>query len=196
MADWFMMLSIRSDFPHLTHLSCAEISFFAQWLVSFQSCLQWLVKVGCCWYCSVSCWTMKQTNKKNRRKDSWDPPLWRAEDASECVVIHWYLGYNVEGRKKKTYYEISAAGSTVQWSVQGAPFVPRLWQVALWQPQKLSLEKDSLVRRICCILTTASLWARNAVQQTAGEERLLAVWQVRNEVLRLFRGLEGELQCA
>ena len=38
-------------------------------------------------------------------------------------------------------------------------------------------------------LTTASLWARNAIQQTAGEEHLPAVSQVRTEVLRLLRGL-------
>lgn len=42
------------------------------------------------------------------------------------------------------------------------------------------------MRRICCILTAADLWAGNAVQQTAGEERFPAVLQVRAEVLRLF----------
>lgn len=55
---------------------------------------------------------------------------------------------------------------------------------------KDALETDGLVRRICCILATASLWAGNAVQRTAGEEYLIAVLQVRTVVLKLLRGLE------
>lgn len=90
MADWFTVLSISSDFLHLTHLSLADISFFALWLISFHSSLQQLLRAGCCQYCSVSCWIIKQIN---RRKDSWDPLLWRAGDTSECLAILWNLGY-------------------------------------------------------------------------------------------------------
>ena len=158
--------------------------------MSFHSDLQELVKAGCCKYHGVSCWGYKT---KNRRKDSGDPPLCRAENVPECLAIFWYLGYNVGGRKKTMKF---LQHIPLQWSVQGTPFVPRLWQLFLWQPRKFCLERDGFVRRICCILATASLWARNAVRQTAGEEHLLAVLWVGTEVLRWLRGLEWELQCA
>lgn len=90
-------------------------------------------------------------------------------------------------QEKNKPHEISAAHSTVWWSAWGAPSLPHLWQISLWQAQKCSLERDASVRRICCILTAADLWAGNAVQQTAGEEHFPAVLQVRAEVLRTMR---------
>lgn len=94
----------------------------------------------------------------------------------------WCLGYNIAGGgsgggEAPGNDDVSAAHTAAQWSVQGTPCVPHLWWVSLGQPQKFSPGGDGLVRRICCILTTANLCARNAIQQTAGEGHLLAVFR-------------------
>ena len=50
----------------------------------------------------------------------------------------------------------------------------------------LSGERGGLVRRTCCVLTAANLWARSAFLEGAGEGYFPAILQVRTEVLRLL----------
>lgn len=67
MADWFMVLSISSDFLHLTHLSFAEISFFCsvadQFSLQFATAYKgWLLPVLQCLLLDY------KTNKQEKRQ--------------------------------------------------------------------------------------------------------------------------------
>lgn len=90
------------------HLSHAEISGFARWLIS---CLDQLLQSRC---------FLLGYKIKKKRKDSWHPPLRRAKNASECLTVSWFLGYNVGKLKTKLWNFCS----TLQQCVQGTPFVP------------------------------------------------------------------------
>lgn len=132
--SWCSLLEVIFLYP--MHLSHAEISGFAQWLVSFHSSLQQLVKAGCCWYHTVSCWAIKQ----KRQLRSTTVEGWKCFWMFNCLLISWVQRGE---RKKKTmkflqHLAVECSGNSF---------------CALWQLQKFFLERDGLVRRICFIFS-------------------------------------------